>query len=91
MAEPKRSLFDDLTEPRNDQVSQCKVSTIMASLDEKDMEAFTKAVELVRTDHGQGRSKTYSAAWLTKVLRKHGHNVSTSTVLRHVTGACSCE
>lgn len=91
MSKTERSLFDDLTEPRLEPNSQCKIKAIMDALDEKDLDAFTKAVELVRTDRGQGRSRTYSAAWLTKVLKKHGHAVSTSTVLRHVTGACSCE
>jgi hypothetical protein len=91
MSEDKRSLFEDLMSPRTDNLSQCKVNTIMSAMDEKDREAFAKAVEMVKADKGQGRSRTYSASWLTSVLKKHGHIVSTSTVLRHVTGACSCE
>lgn len=91
MSEGKRSLFEDLMSPRTTNTSQCKVHTIMAEMDDKDREAFTKAIDMVKSDKGQGRSRTYSASWLTSVLRKHGHAISSSTVLRHVTGACSCE
>lgn len=91
MSAGERSLFEDLMSPRTENMSQCKVHTIMSEMDEKDQEAFAKAIELVKADKGQGRSRTYSASWLTSVLKKHGHTISTSTVLRHVTGACSCE
>lgn len=91
MTDAKKSLYDDLMEDRTAPNSQCKVRTILAGMDEKDASAFQRAMELARGDSGQGRSRTYSAAWLTKVLRKHGHSISTTTILRHLTGACSCE
>lgn len=91
MAETKRSLYEDLMEPRTDLNTQCKLHIIMSDMDEKDVEALNRAIDLVRNDRGQGRSKVYSATWLTKMLRKHGHSVSSSTIQRHITGACPCE
>jgi hypothetical protein len=87
----KRSLYEDLMEPRTDSnTNQCKMAIIMSDMDDKDAEALNRAVELVRTDRGQGRSKVYSSSWITQILRKHGHSVSISTVQRHIIGVCPC-
>lgn len=91
MAEAKRSLYDDLTAPRTISSSQCKLHIIMSDMDEKDAEAIARAVDLIRTDRGTGRSKAYSSSWLAGILRSHGHRISTSTVQRHVQKVCPCE
>jgi hypothetical protein len=88
----KRSLYDDLMAPRlNANQVHCKLSVMMSDMEEKDIEALNKAIELIKADRGQGRSKTYSASWLTQNLRKHGHSVSISTIQRHINGECPCE
>lgn len=87
----KKSLYEDLMEPRVDAFqSQCKMFIIMSEMEEKDHEALTRAIDLVRNDRGQGRSKVYSSSWLTQILRKHGHSVSISTIQRHIIGVCPC-
>jgi len=94
MATPpkKRSLSEDLeTPPQNIGGGICKIRIIWETVDEADRTAIEKAVERVRADRGQGRAKAYSTVWLTKMLRSHGHDVSTSTVLRHVNKECACE
>lgn len=87
-----RSLYDDLMEPRlNANQVHCKLSVIMSDMETKDIEALNRAIALIKADRGQGRSKTYSASWLTQNLRKHGHSVSISTIQRHINGECPCE
>lgn len=90
---PKRSLKDDLNSPPPSYASGvCKIKIIRDSLDDdEDRESLDRAIERVRLDRGQGRSKAYSATWLTKMLRSHGHDISVSTVQRHVNKECACE
>lgn len=68
----------------------CKVRVIMDNMSPERQESLEKHIERVRTDMGQGRSKSYSASWLTRILRKHGYNISVSTVQRHVNKECPC-
>ena len=89
---PKRSLRDDLELPRPDQLyGPCKFRIVKEKMDDEDQQSIDLAVEKVRQDKGQGKAKAYSAKWLTSVLRKHGHNISVSTVQRHVNKECPCE
>lgn len=69
----------------------CKVKIIWDDMSPEKQESLDRAVERVRSDRGQGRSKVHSATWLTKVLRKNGYDVSVSTVQRHVNKECPCE
>lgn len=69
----------------------CKIRIIRDDMDAEKQESLDRAVERVRGDRGQGRSKVHSATWLTKVLRKNGYDVSVSTVQRHVNKECPCE
>lgn len=71
--------------------SLCKFTQIRSRLTDDEQEALDKAVESIRSDSGVGKAKTFSASWLTKVLRNFGHPVSISTVQRHVNKECSCE
>jgi hypothetical protein len=88
----RSSLKDDLEAPPvNYYGGLCKMKIIYDSLDKEDQESFERSVERVRNDRGQGRSRAYSATWFTKVLRKNGHNISVSTVQRHVNKECPCE
>lgn len=88
----RSSLKDDLEAPPvNYYGGLCKVKIIFDSLDIEDQESLIRSVERVRNDRGQGRSRAYSATWLTKMLRKNGHDISVSTVQRHVNKECPCE
>jgi hypothetical protein len=70
----------------------CKVGLLIAALPEDEAEALRQAVERVRASTSQqGRNRVYSSVWLSKVLKKHGHLVGNSTVLRHVNKECNCE
>ena len=69
----------------------CKIKIICDDMDQEKKDSIDRAVEKVRNDRGQGRSKVHSATWLTKVLRKHGYDISVSTVQRHVNKECPCE
>ncbi len=88
----KSSLSADLEAPPPSFVTgACKIKIISEGLDEEDRVSLENAVERIRNDRGQGRSKAYSATWLTKMLRRNGHNISVSTVQRHVNKECPCE
>ena len=67
--------------------SERLISTQSASSEE----AIDRAIELIREDDGQGRSKAYSVSWLTGALRKNGYSISMSTIQRHINGDCPCE
>lgn len=86
------SLFDDLTSPvpaglKND----CGLTKVRQQMDVEEGQALDRAIEMIRDDAGSGRSKVYSSQWLTGVLRKHGYDISASTVARHVAKRCRCE
>lgn len=88
----KSSLKDDLeAPPTNYYGGLCKIQLIYENLDPDDQESLLRSVEKIRGDRGQGRSRAYSSTWLTKMLRKNGHDVSVSTVQRHVNKECPCE
>lgn len=88
----KSSLSADLEAPPPSFITgACKIKIISEGLDEEDRASLDNAIERIRTDRGQGRSKAYSATWLTKMLRRNGHNISVSTVQRHVNKECPCE
>jgi hypothetical protein len=69
----------------------CKIKIIRDDMESEKQESLDRAVERVRNDRGQGRSKVHSATWLTKILRKNGYDISVSTVQRHVNKECPCE
>jgi hypothetical protein len=88
----KSSLSADLdAPPPNYTMGVCKIKIICETVDEDDKLSIDRAVEKVRTDRGQGRSKAHSSTWLTKMLRKNGHDISVSTVQRHINKECACE
>jgi hypothetical protein len=89
--EQKTSLLADLLTPRdNATADSCKFTRTKIKMSEEEQDALERAVGLIRQDNGLGKSKTYSASWLTKVMRQHGYNVSISTIQRHVNKECCC-
>ena len=85
------SLFDDLTSPvPADGKNDCGLTKIRQQMSQDEAQALERAVDMIREDAGSGRSKVYSSQWLTGVLRKHGYDISSSTVARHVAGRCRC-
>lgn len=85
-------LLEALTTPRSEQhASKCKLHIAKNKMNPEQQEALDRAIELVRADDGQGRSKAYSSSWLTGILRNNGYSISTSTIQRHVNGECPCE
>lgn len=86
------ALSDALRAPRPSATAHlCKFTQTFKKLDADDQETVTEAVELIRGDLGTGRSKQYSTSWLTKILKSFGHDISMSSVQRHVNKECSCE
>ena len=87
----KSSLLADLLSPRDTTSSDtCKFTRTKMKMTPEEQDAIDQAIELIREDNGLGKSKTYSASWLTKVMRQHGYNVSISTIQRHVNKECCC-
>lgn len=86
------SLINALQSPSDfSNTYSCKFTQVRNSLTDDEREALDKAVAGIRQDAGLGKAKKYSTSWLTKVLRSFGHNVSVSTIQRHVNKECSCE
>ena len=86
------SLLNDLLNPTKEITQQkCKVGRILDSFPEDTLDAMNKSIALIRTTQYQGKNKTYSSVWLSKVLRKNGYPISPSTVQRHVNKECNCE
>jgi len=86
------SLLDDLSSPSSTGPKKdCGLTKIKEQMGPDEAQALDRAVEMIRDDAGSGRSKVYSAQWLTGVLRKHGYDISSSTVSRHVAKRCRCE
>lgn len=69
----------------------CKFIQVLNQLDEEDQSNVASAIDLIRNDTGMGKSKQYSTSWLTKILRSFGHDISMSSIQRHVNKECSCE
>lgn len=68
----------------------CGIATLRDELHGDELVALNTALERIMTDPGKGRSKVYSSMWLANVLVKHGHQISRSTIERHIKGKCSC-
>lgn len=86
------SLINDLLNPQKEEKQiNCKLGKLLGQLSSEEVEAIKKALEMIRTSQYQGKNKTYSSVWLSKVLRKNGYPMSVSTVQRHVNKECSCD
>ena len=86
------SLINDLLNPQKETIKvSCKLGKLLEGLAEDERNALDKSIVQVRSCMDQGKTKVYSSVWLSKVLRKHGYHISTSTVTRHVNKECSCE
>lgn len=86
------SLLDDLSNPtKTTKNTSCKIGKILQQLEKEEAQALQKAISLIRSSVMQGKNRTYSSVWLSKVLRKNGYHASVSTVQRHVNKECSCD
>lgn len=86
------SLVDDLLSRTVEEIkTKCGLTKLREAMSTEEVDALDKALELIKTDHNSGRAKVYSAEWLTSVLNKHGHPISSSTISRHISKRCSCE
>jgi hypothetical protein len=86
------SLVTDLMSRRSEELkTKCGLTRLRESMNDEEAEALGRAIELVKTDNNIGRAKVYSSQWLTEVLNKHGHLISSSTIARHISGRCNCE
>lgn len=86
------SLITDLLNPQKEtKQTSCKLGKLLSTLSSEESDAMNKALEMIRTSQYQGKNKTYSSVWLSKVLRKNGYPMSPSTVQRHVNKECSCD
>jgi thioesterase domain-containing protein len=71
--------------------TKCGLTRLKESMNDEEAEALGRAIELVKSDNSIGKAKVYSSQWLTEVLNKHGHFISSSTIARHISGRCNCE
>lgn len=86
------SLSEALSNPELDKrPPKCKVQIIKEQLSPEEQALLEKAIENIRSDEASGRSRTYTAAWLSKVLNNAGKKVGITTVKRHINKECSCE
>ena len=85
------NLLRDLMAPRDGAaLDSCKFTRAKQKAAPEEQEALDRAVDLIRSDNGLGKSKAYSASWLTKVMKQNGYNVSISTIQRHINKECCC-
>jgi len=86
------ALSDALKAPRHPAgANACKFMQVFNVLDEEDKTNIGESILLIRNDISMGKSKQYSTSWLAKILRSVGHDISVSSVQRHVNKECSCE
>lgn len=86
------SLVHDLTTRDSSETrTPCTFSVIQQAMTPEESEALNNAMTLIKEDRGVGRAKVYSYEWLSDVLTKHGHQISTSTIGRHARGKCGCQ
>lgn len=91
MAEPSKLLQELENRSLSDMKQKCRLTRIKESMTPEEREGIEKAEEAIRLDDGNGRTKAFSAKWLSEVLRKCGYQISDSTITRHINGRCGCE
>lgn len=91
MAEVSKLIQELESRSPADMKQKCRLTRIKESMTEEERESVDKAEEAVRLDNGIGRTKTFSAKWLSEVLNRCGYQISESTVMRHINGRCGCE
>lgn len=90
--EQEANLVTDLLSRKSDVVkTKCGLTRLREKMSPDEADALDRAVDLIKNDNKLGRAKVYSSQWLTAVLNKHGHSISSSTITRHITGRCNCE
>lgn len=88
----EKSLVDDLLSRTSVELrTKCGLTRLRESMSPEEAEALDRAMEMIRQDNNLGRAKVYSCEWLTSVLNRHGHSISSSTIARHITRRCGCE
>lgn len=85
-----KSLIADLAIPPKSEVGSCKLQKLIEGMPDNEQEAVKNAVELIRSDHGNGHGRVYTTTWLTRILKKNGLTISVSAVQRHVNKECAC-
>ena len=90
--EQEASLVADLLSRKSDVVkTKCGLTRLREKMSPEEADALDRAIDLIKNDNKIGRAKVYSSQWLTTVLIKHGYQISSSTIARHITGRCNCE
>lgn len=88
----KSNLVQDLlSRTTNSTKQKCGYTRIKESMTDEEQQALSNIEEAIQKETGNGRSRTFSGTWLSEVLKKNGHQISASTVLRHFNGRCGCE
>lgn len=86
MSDLLKALEHELPELR-----KCKAREVLRVLDEAERAAVQRVIENIRSAKETNSTPEFSVAWLTKVLIKHGFQVSESSMKRHIGRMCSCE
>jgi hypothetical protein len=91
MAEVSKLVQEIQSRRPSDMKQRCRLTRIKETMTDEERESIEKAEEAIRLDNGNGRTKTFSAKWLSEVLSKCGYQISDSTIMRHINGRCGCE
>lgn len=91
MAEVSKLIQEIQSRSPSDMRQKCRLTRIKETMTDEERESIEKAEEAIRLDDGNGRTKTFSAKWLSEVLNKCGYQISDSTITRHINGRCGCE
>lgn len=91
MAEQSKLLQELGSRSPSDMKQKCRLTRIKEMMPPDEREGIEKAEEAIRLDNGNGRTKTFSAKWLSEVMSKCGYQISDSTIMRHINGRCGCE
>lgn len=91
MAEASKLLQELERRNPSDMKQKCRLTRIKETMTPDERAGIEKAEESIRLDNGSGRTKTFSAKWLSGVLSNCGYQISDSTIMRHINGRCGCE
>ena len=91
MAEVSKLIQELQNRSPDDMKQKCRLTRIKEVMTDEERSSIERAEEAIRLDTGNGRTKTFSAKWLSEVLKKCGYQISDSTIMRHINGRCGCE
>jgi len=79
--------------PKPAPLVRCRVYYLRETIEGEDLHVFNdtiaKLVAIPGNERKNGKSGL-TARWLSDVLKANGHDISSSTIQRHISGKCTC-